>query len=176
MTSRRRWLTGLFGFAASAITLRSATAAAPVNNTAPPANNKAPSALPAASSPRFPGDPTDHNVIYQFNKSSQDYQHAVLFSVGEMLRRYEDNISIVVSAFGPGIHILAKKPMRAVDAETRERVNSLAQYGVKFNACGNTMISLGWTEQDMLPFVKVVKVGAADIIEHQEKGFSYISW
>ena len=171
MTSRRRWLTGLFGFAASAITLRSAAAAAPANSTVP-----AKVALPATSSPRFPGDPTDHNVIYQFNKSSQDYQHAVLFSVGEMLRRYEDNISIVVSAFGPGIHILAKKPMRAVDAETRERVNSLAQYGVKFNACGNTMISLGWTEQDMLPFVKVVKVGAADIIEHQEKGFSYISW
>ena len=93
-----------------------------------------------------------------------------------MLRQYNDNVSIVVTAFGPGIHILAKKPLRPVDEETRQRVKSLAQYGVKFHACGNTMTSLGWTDADMLPFVEVIKVGAADIITLQEKGYSYISW
>ena len=55
---------------------------------------------------RFPGDPTDHNVIYQFNKADQDYHNAVLYSVGETLRTYNDNVTIVVSVFGPGIHIL----------------------------------------------------------------------
>ena len=60
--------------------------------------------------------------------------------------------------------------------ELRQRVSSLAKYGVEFHACGNTMKSLGWTEDDLLPFAKVVEVGAADIMELQEQGYAYISW
>jgi len=125
---------------------------------------------------RFPGDPTDHNIVYQFNKAEQEYHRAILFSVGEMLRQYNDNVSIVVTVFGPGIHILAKKPLRPVNEETQQRVKSLAEYGVKFHACGNTLKSLGWTAEDIVPFAEVVMVGAADIMELQEKGYSYISW
>ncbi|MFW2373233.1 MAG: DsrE family protein [Gammaproteobacteria bacterium] len=125
---------------------------------------------------RFPGDPTDHNVVFQFNKADQDYHNSVLFAVGEMVRKYGDNITIVVTAFGPGIHILAKEPVRAVSEHIKQKVKSLVDYGVKFHACGNTMQALGWKEKDMLPFAEVVKVGAADIMELQEKGYSYLSW
>ena len=125
---------------------------------------------------RFPGDPTDHNVVYQFNKADQDYHNAVLFSVGEMLRKYNDNITIVVTAFGPGLHILAKDPKRPVSDHVKQKVKSLADYGVKFHACGNTMKSLGWKKEDLYDFVEVVQVGAADLLELQEKGYSYISW
>lgn len=125
---------------------------------------------------RFPGDPTDHNVVFQFNKATQDYHNAVLFAVGEMVRKYGDNITIVVTAFGPGIHILAKDPVRPVSEHIKQKVKSLVDYGVKFHACGNTMQSLGWTQKDMRPFAEVVKVGAADIMELQEKGYSYLSW
>lgn len=125
---------------------------------------------------RFPGDPADHKVVYQFNKGSEEYQKAVLFSVGAMLRKYTDNVHIVVVAIGPGIHILAKKPKRPVSDEIKQRVSSLAQYGVEFHACGNTLQSLHWDEKDVLPFAKVVDVGAADLMELQEQGYSYISW
>ena len=93
-----------------------------------------------------------------------------------MVRKYGDNIKIVVTCFGPGIHILAKKPGRPVAKEIMERVSSLEVYGVEFHACGNTMKSLKWTEKDLHPFVKVVEVGAADLLGLQEQGFSYISW
>jgi len=125
---------------------------------------------------RFPDDPTDHNIVYQFNKADQNYHNAVLFSASEMIRKYDDNITVVITAFGPGLHILAKKPLRHVSEHIKQKVKSLASYGVKFHACGNTMKSLGWTERDMLPFVEVVKVGAADLMELQEKGYSYINW
>ena len=125
---------------------------------------------------RFPGDPVDHKVVYQFNNSSEDYHNAVLFSVGAMLRKYQDNIHIVVVAIGPGIHILAKNPERPVSKMVKQRVSSLAQYGVEFHACGNTLKSLGWDEKDVLPFAKVVEVGAADLMELQEQDYSYISW
>ncbi len=125
---------------------------------------------------RFPGDPPDHKLVYQFNKADEAYQKAVLFSVGAMLRKYGDNIHIVVVAIGPGLHILAREPKRPVSEETRQRVSSLSQYGVEFHACGNTMKALGWEAKDMLPFASIVEVGASDLMELQEDGYAYISW
>ena len=125
---------------------------------------------------RFPGDPPEHHIVYQFNKADLGYQDHVIFSIGAVLRKYGDNVKIVVVAFAEGIHILAKKPGREVKEEIRQRVSSLAHYGVEFHACGNTMKSLQWTQEDLVPFAKVVEVGAADIMELQEQGYAYISW
>lgn len=125
---------------------------------------------------RFPGDPVDNKVVYQFNKADDSYHKAVLFSVGAMLRKYGDNIHIVVVGIGPGIHILAKKPGRPVSNETRQRVASLLEYGVEFHACGNTMKALGWEKKDMLDSAKIVEVGAADLMELQQQGYAYLSW
>lgn len=125
---------------------------------------------------RFPGDPPEHYIVYQFNKADLGYQDHVIFSVGEMLRKYGDNVKIVVVAFAEGIHILGKRPGREVKEEIQQRVSSLAMYGVEFHACDNTMKSLKWTEEDLVPFAKVVEVGAADLMELQEQGYAYISW
>ena len=65
-----------------------------------------------------------------------------------------DNITIVVTCFGPGIHVLAKNPTRPVTRKNKQRVKSLADYGVKFHACGNTLKALGWTKDDLHPFVE----------------------
>jgi len=125
---------------------------------------------------RFPGDPADHKVVYQFNKGDETYHKAILFSVGAVLRKYGDNVQIVVVGIGPGIHVLGKNPKRPVTQEVREKISSLIQYGVKFHACGNTMKGLKWTAKDIIDNVKIVEVGAADLMELQEQGYSYISW
>lgn len=125
---------------------------------------------------RFPGDAPENLVVYQFNKADAGYHDAVLFSVGAMLRQYGDNIKIVVTAIGPGIHILLKQPKRPVSQTIREKVASLADYGVEFHACGNTLKSLKMTEKDLLPFAKLVEVGASDLMELQKQGYAYISW
>jgi hypothetical protein len=124
----------------------------------------------------FPGDPPAHKVVYQFNSADWGYQEHVLFSVSAMLRKYGDNIHIVVVAIGPGIHVLGKKPEREVAGLVKKRVASLAEYGVEFHACGNTMKTLKWTKDDLLPFAKYVDVGAADLMELQEQGYAYINW
>ncbi len=140
-------------------------------------------ALPAARAQekegeglRFPGDSPENLVVYQFNKADAEYHDHVIFSVGAMLRQYGDNIKIVVTAIGPGIHILLKQPKRPVSKTVREKVASLADYGVEFHACGNTLKSLNMTEKDLLPFAKLVEVGASDLMELQKKGYAYISW
>jgi intracellular sulfur oxidation DsrE/DsrF family protein len=121
------------------------------------------------------GEPA-HKLVYQFNKADLDYMEHVLFSVGALLRKYGDDIHLVVTAIGPGIHILAKRPQRAVPELLRQRVASLAAYGVSFHACGNTMKSLNWDKTDMLDFAEIVEVGADDLMTLQERGYSYISW
>ena len=93
-----------------------------------------------------------------------------------MLRQYGDNIKIAVVAFGPGIHVLLKNPRRPVSQTVREKIDSLSDYGVDFYACGNTLKSLKLSEKDVVPFAKVVEVGASTLMELQKQGYSYISW
>lgn len=119
---------------------------------------------------------TAHRLVYQCNKADPDYQQHILFSAGEMIRKYGDDIEVVIAVFAAGIHLVGKHPLRPVPMELQQRAASLAMYGVAFHACGNTMKSLGWSESDLLPFATVVPVGADDLMLLQEKGFAYISW
>ena len=129
----------------------------------------------AASADDLFGEPK-HKVIYQLNKADPEYLESVLFSAGELLRKYGDDIHIVITAIGPGLHLLGKLPERPVAKELQERAGSLAMYGVEFHACGNTMTALAWSEDDLLDFATLVPIGADDLMLYQEKGYAYISW
>lgn len=121
-------------------------------------------------------DASTHHIVYQCNKADPEYFGHLLFSVGELIRKYGDDIEIVVACFGPGIHLLGKQPGRPVPPEAQQRAESLAAYGVKFHACGNTMKTLNWEKKDLLDFAHVVPIGVEDIMLLQEQGFSYLSW
>ena len=120
-------------------------------------------------------DKSIHKLVYQCNRADHDYIEHVLFSCGEMLRKYGDDIELVVATFGPGLHLLAKRPLRAISKKHQQRVQSLATYGVRFQACGNTMMGLHWTEEDLIEQAVVVPIGVDGIMQLQEQGFSYIN-
>lgn len=121
-------------------------------------------------------DASAHRILYQCNKADPDYLQNVLFSASALLGKYGDDVEIVIDVLGPGIHLIASQPLRPIPPELQQHAASLAMYGVSFHACGNTMKSLGWTEQDLLPFARVVPIGADDIMQLQEQGFAYLSW
>ena len=121
-------------------------------------------------------DRSAHQVVYQLNKADPDYKEQILFSAGEMIRKYGDDVEVVIAVFGPGIHLLGKQPKRPIPEENKQRAASLAAYGVAFHACANTMKSVNWTGKDMVDYAKIVPIGADDIMRLQERGFSYISW
>lgn len=125
---------------------------------------------------KFPGEESDNKLVYQFNKSDETYQLAVLNTIRESLRKYGDDINIVVSVMGPGIHMLLKEPGVPVIPAIRDQVKSLASYGVEFHACGNTLITLHKENKDVLDFASVVDAGVADLMELQQQGYAYISW
>ena len=85
-------------------------------------------------------DKSSHQLVYQCNTADHESIDHILFSCGEMLRKYGDDIELVITALGPGLNLLGKRPKRAIRPEQQARVKSLAQYGVRFQACGNTMI------------------------------------
>ncbi|MBU0589941.1 MAG: DsrE family protein [Gammaproteobacteria bacterium] len=137
------------------------------------------SSMTAQAQTRPPADASGapHKIVYQFNKHEHDHQEAVLNSIGAMLTKYVDDVTIAVVAWGPGLHLFAKKPKRKVSKVHQQRVRGMAQsYGVKFIVCGNTMKSLGWGPADMVDFVTVEDVGAAAMMELQEKGYAYLAW
>ena len=121
-------------------------------------------------------DASAHRIVYQCNKADPEYLQHVLFSAGELLRKYGDDVEIVIAAFGPGLNLLGRHPLRPIPPELQQRASSLAAYGVAFHACGNTMNSLRWTEKDLFDYARVVPIGVDDIMQLQEQGFAYLSW
>lgn len=158
--SRRGWLGRLLALGAAATAARTPAQAAP-----------------APASPAIGQGDAPHKIVYQLNQADEAYQEAIFNSISALLKKYVDDVSIAVVVWGPGIHLLAKNPKRPVSDLHQQRVRSMAQaYGVEFIACGNTMHTVGWTEADMLPFAKVEEVGAAAVMELQEKGYKYLAW
>ena len=164
--SRRSWLGRLLSLGASAASVPVVVQAAA----------SAPSPVQAHASAIGQSD-APHKIVYQLNQADEAYQEAIFNSISALLKKYVDDIAIAVVVWGPGIHLLAKNPKRPVSELHQQRVRSLAQaYGIEFIACGNTMHTVGWTEADMLAFAKVEEVGAAAIMELQEKGYKYLAW
>jgi len=121
-------------------------------------------------------DDSKHHIVYQLNKADPKYISHILFSAGEMMRKYGDDIEIVIAVFAEGIHLLGKRPQRPIPRELQQKASSLAAYGVAFHACGNTLKSVRWSKNDLLYFAKEVPIGVDDIMQLQEKGFTYIAW
>ena len=42
-------------------------------------------------------DRSTHQIVYQCNKADPDYLSSILFSVGEMIRKYGDDVEVVVA-------------------------------------------------------------------------------
>jgi intracellular sulfur oxidation DsrE/DsrF family protein len=117
-----------------------------------------------------------HRVVYQCSESGPDVYSHLLFSVAQLKEKFGDQIDIVVTCLGPGIHLLGKRPRRPVPPGAVEKMVYLDLAGVEFHACGNTMKALGWTPADMHEFVSVVPIGAEDLMLLQEQGYSYLKW
>lgn len=120
-------------------------------------------------------DDSSHHIVYQLNKADPDSISHILFSAGELMRKYGDDIQIVISVFGPGLHLIAKQPRRPIPPHLQQKAASLAVYGISFHACGNTMKSLNWTGDDLFDFAEIVPIGVDDMMLLQEQGFSYVA-
>ena len=78
-----------------------------------------------------------------------------------------EETAIEVVAYGPGLGMLL-----AESAPDPERMQRLSQEGVGFAACRNTMESRNLDAEALVPGVRVVPSGVAELVRKQEAGWS----
>lgn len=82
----------------------------------------------------------------------------------------QDNVMVEVLFFGPGVRAVLKD-----SAVAPERVSSLRAYEIDFVVCNNTLITMERSKDDLLPGIRVVTSGLAEIIERRMAGWHYIA-
>ena len=115
----------------------------------------------------------DHKLVLQISSANPVTQHLVLNNAVNIKKHWGANVKVVIVAYGPGLSMLA---MNKKNKEA-QRVASLAESGISFDACHNTMMAIKKKTGRMPHLVKGVKIvpaGLAKIIELEEKGYSYV--
>ena len=80
----------------------------------------------------------------------------------------KDNVEIEIVAYGPGIGMLKG------ESEVANRVNEAVDSGVKVMACENTMRNQKLDKADMNAKVGYVPSGVVEIMQRQQKGYTYL--
>lgn len=111
----------------------------------------------------------EHFVVFHISSGDGYAQKLVLNNAQNMMNYYgEDNVEIEVVAYGPGLRILFKENSQS------ERIQGMADSGIKFSACAATMKGMGRPRQSLHSAAKVVTGGVIRILELQEAGWSYV--
>lgn len=113
-----------------------------------------------------------HKVVIQVSTNDVKTQTIAMNNAVNLQKHYGmDNVEIEIVAFGPGLGMLTAKN------DHSSRVKSLLMQDIVFSACGNTINNIE-KKQGKKPAltegVVVVPAGAAQIMELQEQGYSYL--
>lgn len=109
-------------------------------------------------------------IVLQMTEHDPKRVNAIFNNAINVQKFYgQDNVKVAIVAFGPGVRALLKASAPAAD-----RVQALADYGVEFVACGNTLATIGAKPEDLLPGVGTATAGIAELVERQIKGWHVI--
>ena len=130
-------------------------------------------AAPAWSAQQSEAKPfAEHFVVLQISDSDPFKQTLVLNVANNLLKAYgPDKVDIEIVAFGPGLRLLLAENTNG------GRIASLADSGVRFAGCGNTLRNftkqLGH-EPDLNPNAVKVNAGVVRIMELTKNGYTLI--
>lgn len=125
--------------------------------------------LPAAAA-----DPASADYKYVLHISDMDpsKQELILNNARNLLDAYPPgDVEVEIVAYGPGLRLMFADNVNA------KRIDSLAQSGVRFAACGNTikgMAKLLGEEPKLNPSAEVVPGGIVRIGELVKQGYIYV--
>lgn len=114
----------------------------------------------------------EKKVVLQISDPNPFKQTLVLNVANNLVKHYgPDKIEIEIVAFGPGLRLL-------IDGNTNQsRIDGLANNGVKFAACENTITAftkaLG-KKPELHKNATTVSAGVVRILELTEQGFSLV--
>lgn len=120
-------------------------------------------AIPAAEQAK------QHKVLFEFTSEGEKAQTAVLTNIENLRKSLGEQTKVTLVAHGAGIALLQR-----TNSENMERMKKLADSGVTFAACENTMKKKNIRKEDLFPFVTTVDSGVAEVVRKQEAGWSYV--
>lgn len=112
-----------------------------------------------------------HNVVIQVSSGDELTQKIALNNAANVQKAYGDKAKVEIVAYGPGLSILT------VANDKSARVAKMAESGVTFSACGNTMKGIEkkkGSQPILTEGVQIVPAGVGRIMELQEAGYSYV--
>ncbi len=111
-----------------------------------------------------------HRVVIEVNVDGPEAWDGILNNVeNARIALGADNTHIEVVAHGKGLGLLL-----ASNIASSERIAALAQAGVVFAACENTMRRKNVSKDALLPRTITVDSGVAEVIRKQEAAWSYL--
>lgn len=112
-----------------------------------------------------------HRVVFEVTVAGPEAWAGVLNNVENLRKAFGDEpTQVEVVAHGQGLGML----LPADNAAEQERMKKLADAGVVFAACRNTMKRKNVTEKDLMPIAITVDSGVAEVVRKQEAGWSYL--
>lgn len=123
-------------------------------------------ASPAQSAPA-----ARHRVVFELTSSEPAAWEGVLNNVENVKKAFgAEPVEIEVVTHGKGLGLL----IEAKNGTVRDRVTRIAQSGVVFAACRNTMTRESVTEAQLSKVAKTVDSGVAEVVRKQEADWSYL--
>ena len=125
-------------------------------------------ASPALSQATF----AEHKYMLQLSDMDPSKQELILNVASNLLSAYPPGqVEVEIVTFGPGLRLLF------ADNVYKKRIDSLAQSGVKFSGCVNTL--RGMTKQlgeepKINPVAKMFPAGVVRIGELSKQGYVYV--
>jgi len=111
----------------------------------------------------------EHFIVFHISSGDAFAQKLVLNNAQNLANFYgPDKVVIEVVAYGPGLRALFKENAYA------KRIQRMAEQGITFTACANTMKAMGRDLASLNKVAKVVPGGVVRLTELQEAGWTYI--
>ncbi|MNK80768.1 DsrE/DsrF-like family protein [compost metagenome] len=111
-----------------------------------------------------------HRIVVDVSTPNADTWKRVLSNLDNVRRQLGADVTeIEVVAYGPGLGMLL-----AESAPELERMERLSREAVLFAACRNTLEGRALGSEALLPFVRIVPSGVAEIVLKQEAGWSLL--
>lgn len=110
-----------------------------------------------------------HRVVFEVTGEGAELWTSVLNNVENVRTSLGDATAVEVVVHGKALGLLVAK-----DNPVADRAKTLADGGVVFAACENTMKKKNVTKAQLLPFAHTTDSGVAEVVRKQSAGWSYI--
>jgi len=111
----------------------------------------------------------EHFAVFHISSGDEFAQKLVLNNAQNLSNFYgPDKVAIEVVAYGPGLRALFRENTNS------KRIQRMAEQGITFSACANTMKGMGRDQPSLNKVAEVVPGGVVRIMELQEAGWTYI--